>query len=269
MRVLVLARHSFRRSAPIVIGTAIVLAGFQFMLTQVAVFLMRNQAFGLLASLIPPYVRAMAGPAMVAFMSFGGVVSLGYFHPIVLASLVGLAIAAGTEPAAEVETRFADLTLARPMARHEVITRSVIVLVVTIAALLAVMAAATWVGLACCTPATAQRPRFALIESLAVSLGAIVFCWGGIALAVAAGARRRATASGLTAVATLTAYLVDYLGRIWDPARLASRLSPFHYFEPMTIISGGPINIANLAVLGGIAVAGITVAYVRFSRRDL
>ena len=143
MRALVLARHSFRRSAPIVIGMAVVLAGFQFMLTLVAVFLMRNQAFGLLSSLIPPYIRSMAGPAMVAFMSFTGVVALGYFHPIVLASLVGLAIAAGTEPAAEVETRFADLTLARPMARRDVITRSVIVLLVTIAALLAVMTAAT------------------------------------------------------------------------------------------------------------------------------
>jgi ABC-2 type transport system permease protein len=269
MRSITLARHSFRRSAPILIGMAVVLAGFQFMLTQVAVFLMRSQAFGLLASLIPPYIRAMAGPAMVAFMSFSGVVALGYFHPIVLASLVGLAIAAGTEPAAEVETRFADLTLARPMARHDVITRSVIVLAVTIGMLLAVMTAATWIGLACCTPAAAQRPRFALIESLAVSLGAIVWCWGGIALAVAAGARRRATAAGLTAVATLAAYLLDYLGRIWDPARLASRVSPFHYFEPMTLISGGPVNLANLTVLASIGIAATVIAYVRFARRDL
>jgi ABC-2 type transport system permease protein len=269
MRALVLARHSFRRSAPITIGIAVVLAGFQFLLTQVAVFLMRNQAFGLLASLMPPYMRAMAGPALVAFMSFSGVVALGYFHPIVLASLVGVAIATGTEPAAEVETRFADLTLARPMARHEVITRSVVLLVVTIAALLAVMTAATWIGLACCTPATAQRPPHALIESLALSLGGIVCCWGGVALAVAAGARRRATAAGLTAVTALAAYLVDYLGRIWDPARFAGRLSPFHYFEPMPLISGAPINVTNLAVLYGIAIGGVLVAYLRFARRDL
>jgi len=269
MRTLALARHSFRRSAPILIGMAIVLAGFQFLLTQVAVFLMKNQAFGLLSSLIPPYIRSMAGPSMVAFMSFGGVVALGYFHPIVLASLLGMAIAIGTEPAAEVESRFADLTLARPMARHEVITRSVIVLVVTIAALLLLMTAATWTGLACCTPATAPRPRFALIETLALMLGATVLCWGGIALAVAAGARRRATAAGLTAVATLAAYLVDYLGRIWDPARLAARLSPFHYFKPMTLIAGGAMDRANLGVLGGIAIAAVALAYLRFARRDL
>src|SRR4051794_37797905 len=122
MRAFVLARHSLRRGAPIVIGMAVVLAGFQFMLTQVAVFLMRNQAFGLLSSLIPPYIRSMAGPAMVAFMSFSGVVALGYFHPIVLASLVGLAIAAGTEPAAGGETPLPGLPPAPPVARHHRLT---------------------------------------------------------------------------------------------------------------------------------------------------
>src|SRR5262245_360249 len=268
-RSLVLARHSFRRTRPLVIGMAIVLAGFQFLLTQVAVFLMRNQAFGLLSSLVPDFVRSMAGPSMVAFMSFGGVVALGYFHPIVLASLLGLAITIGTEPAAEVETRFGDLTLARPIARHQVITRTVILLAATITAVLVVMTAATWTGLVCCTPSTADRPAFALIRSLATSLGAVALCWGGVAVAVASGARRRATAAGATAVTTLAAYLVDYLGRIWDPARVAGRLSPFHYFEPMAIISGDAMNGSNLAMLVGVGAAAVAVAYLRFSRRGL
>ncbi|HMF95565.1 MAG TPA: hypothetical protein VKE96_14790 [Vicinamibacterales bacterium] len=269
IRSLILARHSFRRTRPVVIGMAIVLAGFQFLLTQVAVFLMRNQAFGLLSSLVPDFVRSMAGPSMVAFMSFSGVVALGYFHPIVLASLLGLAITIGTEPAAEIETHFGDLTLARPMARHDVITRTVILLVATIASLLVVMTAATWTGLLCCTPTTADRPAFALIRSLATSLGAVALCWGGVAVAVASGARRRASAAGATAVTALAAYLVDYLGRIWDPARFASRLSPFHYFEPMTLISGDAVNGSNLAMLIGIGTAAVAIAYARFSRRDL
>jgi ABC-2 type transport system permease protein len=269
IRTLVLARNSFRRTRPIVIGMAVVLAGFQFLLTQVAVFLMRNQAFGVLSSLVPDFIRTMAGPSIVTFMSFSGVVALGYFHPIVLASLLGLAITIATEPAAEVESRFADLTLARPMARHAVITRTVILLVTTIALLLVVMTAATWTGLACCTPADAERPAFALIRSLATALGAIVLCWGGVAVAVASGTRRRATAAGVTAVATLAAYLVDYLGRIWDPARLAGRLSPFHYFEPMALIAGDAVSSSNVAVLVGVAAAGITIAYVRFARRDV
>ena len=263
-RTLALAAHSLRRIRPIVLGMAIVLGGFQFLLTQVAVFLMRNRAFGMLASLVPDFIRSLAGPSMLAFMSFGGVVSLGYFHPIVLASLVGLAIAVATEPAAEVETRFDDLLLARPVARHQVITRTVIVLVSVVAALLLVMTAATWSGLACCTPATAGRPAAALIRSLAAALGAIVLCWGGVALAVASASRRRATAAGITAVAAL-----DYLGRVWEPARLASRLSPFHYFEPMALLAGTPLSGGNVGVLLTVAAAGVAAGYAIFARRDL
>ena len=268
-RTLTLAAHSLRRIRPIVVGMAIVLGGFQFLLTQVAVFLMRNRAFGMLASLVPDFIRSLAGPSMVAFMSFGGVVSLGYFHPIVLASLVGLAIAVATEPAAEIETRFGDLLLARPVARHQVITRTVIVLAALVALLLAVMTSATWGGVACCTPATAARPTFALIGSLALTLGAIVLCWGGVALAVTAASRRRATAVGITAVAALASYLLDYLGRVWDPARLASRLSPFHYFEPMALLTGATLNGSNVGVLLAIAAAGTAAGYAIFARRDL
>ena len=268
-RTLALAAHSLRRIRPIVLGMAIVLGGFQFLLTQVAVFLMRNRAFGMLASLVPDFIRSLAGPSMLAFMSFGGVVSLGYFHPIVLASLVGLAIAVATEPAAEVEKRFDDLLLARPVARHQVITRTVTVLVSVVAALLLVMTAATWSGLACCTPATAGRPAAALIRSLAAALGAIVLCWGGVALAVASASRRRATAAGITAVAALAAYLLDYLGRVWDPARLASRLSPFHYFEPMALLAETPLSGGNVGVLLTVAAAGVAAGYAIFARRDL
>src|SRR6266481_2167562 len=112
---LVLAAHSLRRTRAIVIGMALVL----------------------------DFLRQMAGPSMLTFMSFVGVVAFGYFHPIVIAAHLGLAIAIATEPAAEIETRFADLTLARPLARHQVITRTIVVLVVAEAAVLLTMMTAT------------------------------------------------------------------------------------------------------------------------------
>jgi ABC-type transport system involved in multi-copper enzyme maturation permease subunit len=134
---------------------------------------------------------------------------------------------------------------------------------------LAAMAAATWTGLLCCTPREAPRPDAAVIRSLAVILGAVSLCWGGIALALASAARRRATATGTAAVAALAAFLLDYLGRIWEPARLVSRLSPFHYFEPTTIAAGLPPNGGDLVVLLTIAAAATAIAYVVFARRDL
>jgi ABC-2 type transport system permease protein len=266
---MVLAAHSLRRIRGVVIGTALVLGGFQFLLTQVAAFLMRSQAFGMLGSLVPDFVRSMAGPSMLVFMSFEGVVALGYCHPIVIAAHLGLAIAIATEPAAEVETRFADLALARPLARAQVVTRTVVVLLVAEAAVLFMMTMATWSGLRCCTPVDAVRPTPAVIGSLAITLGAVAVCWGGVALAVSSTVRRRATAVGVTAVAALAAYLLDYLGRVWDPARSVSRLSPFHYFEPMSLLTGAPLNRGNITVLVAIGLLGTTAGYVAFSRRDL
>jgi beta-exotoxin I transport system permease protein len=266
---LVLAGHSLRRMRAMVAGMAIVLGAFQFLLTQVAAYLLRSGGFSLMPSLVPDFLQQMAGPSMFAIMSFNGVIGFGYFHPIVIAAHLGLAIAIGTEPAAEVETRFADLTLARPIARHQTITRTIVVLLAVEAIVATAMVASTITGLTCCTPATAPRPPARTIAALAVSLMAVALCWGGIAAAIAAAARRRATASGVAAVTALVAYLLDYLGRIWDPARRLSTLAPFHYFEPTALVSGAPLNVRDLIVLLACAAAGFAVAYAVFARRDL
>lgn len=266
---LVLAAHSLKRVRVIVGAMAAVLVGFQFLLTQVAVVLDRNQAFGALSSIVPDFLREVAGPSMLAFMSFSGIVALGYFHPIVLTSLLGLTIAIATEPAGEVESRFDDLTLTRPVPRGAVIARTVIVMAVVESGILALMTLGTWTGLTCCTPATVRRPSIALLRSLAVSLGAIVWCWGGLALAAASAVRRRAVAAGLIGVAALTAYLLDYLGRVWDPLSRISPFSPFHYFEPMTLITGAPLNRGHVAILIGVGAAGAIAAHIIFGRRDL
>jgi beta-exotoxin I transport system permease protein len=261
--------HSLRRIRPVVIGISVVLAAFQFLLTQVAAYLMRTQAFGMLASLVPEFVRSLAGPSMLAFMSFAGVVSLGYFHPIVLISLLGLTIAIATEPAAEIENRFVDLTLSRPIARAHVVARTIAVLVVCGLIVLGAMSAGTWIGLACCTPANAPRPSGAIIRSLALNLALIAWCWGGIALALAAAAKRRATASGLAGITVLASYLLDYLGRVWDPARRLSEISPFHYFEPMSLVTGAGLSAPNVATLVAAGLVGTAASFIIFSRRDL
>jgi ABC-type transport system involved in multi-copper enzyme maturation permease subunit len=265
----VLVRRSFLRIRGVLLSVGLLLAGFQFLLTQVATYLMRQSAYSQLSALVPDFVRTIAGPSTLAFMSFTGVVSLGYFHPIVIAMLVGLMITIATEPAAEVEMRFVDLTLARPLGRAELISRTLIVLVLAGGLMLSAMGLGAWIGLTCCTPADAERPSGALTVSLAVNLASVMACWGGVALALAAAARRRAVAVGIASITAFGSYLLDYLGRAWEPARPVSVLSPFHYFDPLSLIAGQPLNIRNLVVLTGIGLAATGVAYVVFSRRDI
>jgi ABC-type transport system involved in multi-copper enzyme maturation permease subunit len=268
-RTLILVGHSLRRVRAMVVATGLLLAAFQFLLTRVAAYFLSRGAFGQLTSLLPDFVRNAAGPSALALMSYKGIVAFGYFHPVVIATLVGLMIAVATEPAAEVETRFVDLTLARPLTRASLIARSLVVLLVTAAVLLGLMLVGTALGLVFGAPAGAPRLPFALFFSLALSLGAVMICWAGVALAWAAGVRRRATAGAAVGGLALAAYLLDYLGRAWEPARSISVLSPFHYFDPNALVTGQAINTRNIVVLVLIGVIGSATSLAIFSRRDI
>lgn len=251
------------------IGLGIVLALFQFLLTQVAGYLQSNTAFDQLSMLMPEFMRNIAGPSALAFMSFQGIVALGYFHPVIIAAVIGLMIAVGTEAASEVETRFVDLTLARPLRRGQVVGRTIAVLVIAGGLMLAAMIAGTSTGLACCTRADAPTVSRGIIASLAAGLGAIMACWGGIALAIASLSRRRAVAAAVTGIGALTAFLLDYLGRAWQPVAPLSVVSPFHYFDPMSVVGGQPIGIWNVGVLLALGAIGAAVGFVVFGRRDI
>jgi ABC-2 type transport system permease protein len=268
-RSFVLAGHSLVRLRGALIVLGVLLAGFQFLLTEVAAYLLREGAFSQLADLIPDFVRTAAGPEALGFMSFRGIVSLGYFHPIVLTSLVGLMITIATEPAGEAEMRFVDLILARPLTRVELITRTVLVLIAAGSLMLTLMVAGTFTGLACCAPAAAEPPSPEVILSLAVSLASIIAAWAGITLAIAASVRRRAVAGAIAGVTAFATYLLDYLGRAWEPAAPLGILSPFHYFEPMPITMGQALSAWNIGVLAVIALAGVVTGYVVFGRRDI
>jgi ABC-2 type transport system permease protein len=266
---LILAGHSLTRIRSIVVGLGLLLAVFQFLLTQIAAYLLRHSYFGQLSLLMPDFIRTVAGPTALTFMSFTGVVAFGYFHPMVMAALIGLTIAITTEPAAEVEMRFVDLTLARPLTRVDILARTGIVFVTAAISVVASMTVGTWAGLACCAPADAPPVPATLVASLAASLLAIMTCWAGLTLAIAAAARRRAVAGAIAGAAALAAYLADYVGRAWEPARLAGALTPFHYFEPMALILGGSPRVLDIGMLLGIGATAATIAVVVFSRRDI
>ena len=268
-RTVVLAGHSLRRVRAALIVLAILLAGFQFLLTQVATYLMRRNGFSQLADFIPDFIRTAVGPEALAFMSFGGVVSLGYFHPIVITALVGLTIAIASESTGEIETRFVDLTLARPLSREALVIRTLIVLAVGGVLMLVAMLAGTWTGLSCCVPADAEHPPFGVFARLAISLATVIACWSGITLIIGSASRRRAVAASVAGVLAFTAYLLDYLGRAWEPAATVSKLSPFHYFEPMVVITSQSLSAVDAAVLLAVGIAGVVASYIAIGRRDI
>src|ERR1035437_5873640 len=218
--------HSLKRMRTLLLTMGVVLSAFQILLVVAAGSVQRLGGFDQLSALIPPFARELLGPSIAMFMSFSGIVCLGYFHVAVMGSLVGLSIAVATVPASEVETGFMDLILFRPLPPHWIGTPPLNAAVLLIALVLGLMVLGTWIGLETLAPSGAARPSLSLIGSLALNLGLLLLCWSAVALAIAAAARRRSVAGASAGVLALVAFLLDYLGRLWLPLESLARLSP-------------------------------------------
>jgi ABC-2 type transport system permease protein len=264
---LLLLSLSLKRARTLLVATGLLLAAFQVLMVLIAGSI-RQTEFDQLASLLPPFVRAILGPSVASIMSFAGIVALGYFELGIVIALLALIIALATVPASEVETGFADLILARPLPRHWAITRAITLVLFTILAMLGAMLAGTWMGLAMYAPIDAVWPSPTMIGLLALNLGLLLLCWGGVAMAFGA-AYRRSVAGASTGLLALAAFILDYAGRLWPPADQFAWLSPFRYFIPFDLVMGSSLPAENVLVLCAIALSSFTVAYLIYTQRDI
>lgn len=265
---LLLLALSLKRARILLMAMGFLLVALQLLLVLIAGSIERAGEFEQLASLLPPFVRALLGPSLVSVMSFSGLACLGFFDLGVVIALLALTIALATVHASDVETGFADLILARPLQRHWLITRTIALVLVAILMMMTLMVAGTWAGLAMLAPENVTRPSPRMLASLALNLGLLMLCWGGVAMAFGA-ACRRTVASAITGLLALAALLLDLTGRLWPPADRFAWLSPFRYFIPFDIVMGTVLPIENMIVLWAIAMTGFTLAYLLFSQRDI
>ena len=264
---LLLLSLSLKRARTLLIATGLLLAAFEVLMVLIASSIHPTK-FDDIAELLPPFVRAILGPSMTSVMSFSGIVGLGYFELAVVIALLALIIALATVPASEIETGFADLILARPLPRHWIITRTVVLVLFATVTMLGAMVAGTWVGLALYARPDATWPSPAMIGWLALNLGLLMLCWGGIAMGLGA-VCRRSVAGAITGLLALATFLLDYVGRLWQPADRFAWLSPFRYFIPFDLVMGNPLPAENVLVLLAIALSGFTMAYLLFTQRDI
>ncbi len=266
---LALLLHSGRRARTVVLVIAGLLAAFQVLFAFAAESLDQLNSFERLVDLIPDVFRQLLGPSLITILSFRGIVCLGYFHVAVLAVLVGLVISIATEPAAEIESRFLDLVLSHPLARHWVITRSAILLAGAIAIAVGAMAAGTRAGLFWVAAEETARNTFRVVPLLAVNLALLLLCWGAIGLVFASVVQRRSVATAVTALLAMICYLADLIAQVWQPMKRVAPLSPFHYYRTLNLITESGDAARDLQVLACIAAIGFIFAYLLFVRRDL
>ncbi|HEY3052776.1 MAG TPA: hypothetical protein VGK04_05235 [Thermoanaerobaculia bacterium] len=261
-----LVRHSLHRRRGLLAAMCLILFLFQIVMIVAARAVQNSGGFSMLGGLMPSFLEEWTN---MAALSFRGMVLFGYTHPVVLLFFIAIAIVIGSEPAAEIDSKFIDLLMARPIARSVVINRSILVLLTATLAGIASMIAGTMGGLALLAPASTPGPELRVILSLAVNLALIVLAWGAVTLAIASFANRGGGASAIGGLLAFVMIVIDYVGRFWETARPISRISPFHYFNPFQIIGGQPLRVMDMLVLIAVFLAGWVIAIVSYARRDL
>jgi hypothetical protein len=267
---LTLVGRSLGRTAGLFAAISILLASFEIALIAVAASFAGANDFArlslLMSQIMPAFVQNAFGPAM---LSFAAMTTVCYFDPLVVMMAVQFAVFLATEPAGEIEGGLVDLVLARPLPRHWLISRSV--LVMTAGAFLPALAMgiATWAGLRFLAPAGTSWPEARIVLLMMIHLAAVSWCFGGAGLAAAAWSRRRGAAQAGIAFTSVALYLIDVIGESWARVLPLARLLPFHYYHGAAILRGTANAALDLSVLSGIGATAIALAYWQFGRRDL
>ncbi len=263
-----LFRLSLKRARLLLGATGLLLALVQMLRVHIAEQVHSAGQFDQLTTLLPPSVREILGSALSSIMSFNGIVCGVYFDTGYILALLALAIALSTLPASEMEAGFADLILARPVARHWLITRTIALVLFSILLMLLMIMAGTWAGLVVFAPPDAPWPTVRQTAFLALTLGTLLACWSGVAMAFGT-AYRRGVASAITGLVAFAAMILEWAQRAWPHLGWIAWLSPFHYFNPYGLVAGEPLQVENLLVLWAIAATGYTLAYLIISQRDI
>ena len=264
-----LAWRSIAQARYVLLGSLGLLCLFQIVIVGQAAAIEQANSFGRVAELMPGFLQRGLGNQAMLLATFKGTVGLGFFHPVVAILTSVVAIYLTTEPAHEVEAGLVDLTLARPVPRHIIMTRSLLLAILVVMVAVALMACGSALGLFLFASPAFDVPSRAAYASLILHLGAVALCFGSAGLAVAAGARRWSTAFTTVALAVVVLYLIDFLSIGWPALGALSWASPFHYYPGLAIVAGTAPLFQNVAVLLTAAVVFVVIAYWRFDRRDL
>ena len=261
--------HSLRRARIFLLVMVGLVAGVQILFVLAAESLQQLQAFERIAALFPDFVRQLLGSTLITVMSFRGIACLGYFHVAIMTVLVGMAIAIATEPAAEVETRFLDFVLAHPLSRQWIIFRSILLLTGCIAAVVTAMMLSTRASLHWLAAPENSRAVFDVVPILSLNLAAILVCWGAIAMVPAAVVHRRSVAAAIAGFLAAASSITDLVSQVWQPLKGVARLSPFHYYNALSLITGSAVPGRDLMILACVAGICFVVSFLLFCRRDL
>ncbi len=184
------------------------------------------------------------------------------YGPLVIGALAitgAVAITAGEE-----EDRILGLVLAHPIRRSRLVAAKVIAIAATVAA----VAFATWIGLIVGVAVGGGGITIAHITAFAVQLAFFGFATGAVAIALGAGTGRKPLATGIAAAVAILGWLINSLAPLVSAISWLKYLAPYYYYAGHDPLTRGA-DILGLVVLGTLTLLLTAIAIVGIERRDL
>jgi ABC-2 type transport system permease protein len=184
------------------------------------------------------------------------------YGPLVIGALA--ITGASTSTAGEEEDRILGLVLAHPITRPRLIAAKA----AAIAAIVVVIAFATWTGLIVGVAVGGGGITLGHITALAVQLAFFGFATGAVALALGAGTGRRSLATGAAAAVGIVGWLINSFAPLVSALDWLKYISPFYYYAGHDPLTQG-VDVAGLIVLGVVSLVLTALGMVGIARRDL
>jgi ABC-2 type transport system permease protein len=184
------------------------------------------------------------------------------YGPLLIAGLAVAGAAATT--AGEEEDRILGLVLAHPIKRSHLVAAKA----AAIAAVVVIIAIATWAGLIAGVAVAGGGIGIGHITAFAVQLAFFGFAAGSIAIALGAGTGRRSLAVGGAAAVAIVGWLVNGFAPLVGAIAWLKYLSLFYWYAGHDPLSRG-LDVGGLIVLGALALLLTGLGMAGLERRDL
>ncbi len=184
------------------------------------------------------------------------------YGPLVIGALAITGASATT--AGEEEDRILGLVLAYPIRRPRLVAAKA----AAIAAVVLIIAFATWAGLIVGVAVGGGGITIGHITALAVQLAFFGLATGAVAIAIGAGTGRRSLATGVAAAVGVVGWLINSFAPLVGAVAWLKYLSPFYYYAGHDPLSQG-VDITGVIVLGAASLLLTGLGMAGIERRDL
>jgi ABC-2 type transport system permease protein len=137
-----------------------------------------------------------------------------------------------------------------------------------IAAIVVIIAFATWVGLIVGVALGGGGISLAHMTGLAVQLAFFGFATGAVAIALGAGTGIRSLTAGVAAGVAILGWLINSFAPLVSALDWLKYVSPFYYYAGHDPLANG-VNIVGVIVLGIVSLVLTAAGIAGIARRDL